>query len=176
MSTPVLFFFSLHFLLHFIFFFYLDELAKVSSLLKVEVEQLNQALCFRNIGTRSVIMVPYSIEQAADARDALTKALYGRLFDWLIEKINQSLNPNGVDPNPNTKSIGVLDIFGFESFETNSFEQLCINYCNEKLQFHFNDHIFRLEQVFYIILPLNTLEFNNFIMVFGFQLIIYKDS
>ena len=75
-------------------------------------------------------------------RDTLTKAVYGALFTWTIAKINRSLDT----PRKAATLIGVLDIFGFESFENNSFEQLCINYCNEKLQFHFNEHIFKLEQ------------------------------
>ena len=83
----------------------------------------------------------------------------GNLFDWLVRKINKTLTVDGSF----ATIIGVLDIFGFESFEKNSFEQLCINYCNEKLQFHFNEHIFKLEQEQYIsegvpwiILPLLT--------------------
>mmetsp|Transcript_13168 Transcript_13168/g.23373 ORF Transcript_13168/g.23373 Transcript_13168/m.23373 type:complete len:1804 (+) Transcript_13168:226-5637(+) len=82
---------------------------------------------------------------AADARDALAKGLYGLMFDWLIQQINVSL---GQRKNVE-RHIGVLDIFGFETFEINSFEQLCINYCNEKLQGHFNNHVFKLEQAEY---------------------------
>jgi len=114
-------------------------------LLEVEPDALNTALCSRNIGNRSVIQVAYTIEQANDARDATTKMIFAKLFDWLIVAVNKSL-AEGADLSVAGIYTNVLDIFGFESFETNSFEQLCINFCNEKLQFHFNEHIFRLEQ------------------------------
>ena len=75
----------------------------------------------------------------------LTKDQLDRLFDWIVGRINKSASPSqGV-----AQSIGVLDIFGFEIFELNSFEQLCINLANEKLQSHFNGHIFKLEQSVY---------------------------
>lgn len=112
--------------------------------------EIAQALTSKNIGTRSIIMVSYNDTQARDTRDAMVKRVYANLFQWIINKINEVLS-RGVDftDESNSQFIGVLDIFGFESFETNSFEQLCINYCNEKLQFHFNEHIFRLEQEMY---------------------------
>jgi myosin heavy subunit len=70
----------------------------------------------------------------------MTKALYSALFDWLMRRINTALG-KGQDPNVAGRSIiGVLDIFGFESFETNSFEQLCINYCNEKVRTYLDSH------------------------------------
>lgn len=76
------------------------------------------------------------------SRDALAKIVYTRLFDWLVDKIN-----NSIGQDPDSKSlIGVLDIYGFESFKTNSFEQFCINLTNEKLQQHFNQHVFKMEQ------------------------------
>ena len=96
-------------------------------------------------GTHSIIYVSYNQEQAKDARDALAKTIYGNVFDHLVTVVNATL-ANGCDETQVNTLIGVLDIFGFESFETNSFEQLCINFCNEKLQFHFNDFIFSLEQ------------------------------
>lgn len=68
--------------------------------------------------------------------------LYARLFDWLVGKINKSI---GQDPDSKF-FIGVLDIYGFESFKFNSFEQFCINLANEKLQQHFNQHVFKMEQ------------------------------
>jgi myosin-5 len=86
--------------------------------------------------------VPLSIEQAVDSRDALGKAMYARLFRWLVERCNAKL----VDTHQPDAFIGILDIFGFECFATNSFEQLCINYANERLQQLFNQHLFKLEQ------------------------------
>ena len=74
------------------------------------------------------------------------KRVYADLFQFVVDKINLVLSSSG---KKRTNFIGVLDIFGFESFVVNSFEQLCINYCNEKLQFHFNEHIFRMEQTIY---------------------------
>ncbi|KAF2576812.1 hypothetical protein F2Q68_00001335 [Brassica cretica] len=79
---------------------------------------------------------------AALSRDALAKIVYSKLFDWLVTKINNSI---GQDPS-SEYIIGVLDIYGFESFKTNSFEQFCINLTNEKLQQHFNQHVFKMEQ------------------------------
>ncbi|MCI02431.1 myosin-H heavy chain-like, partial [Trifolium medium] len=81
-------------------------------------------------------------DSAALSRDALAKIVYSRLFDWIVDKINNSI---GQDPN-SKNLIGVLDIYGFESFKTNSFEQFCINLTNEKLQQHFNQHVFKMEQ------------------------------
>jgi myosin heavy subunit len=93
-------------------------------------------------------MVTYNQTQAQDARDAMVKRVYSELFQYMVNKINMVLTAKK-DGKPHHKFIGVLDIFGFESFVVNSFEQLCINYCNEKLQFHFNEHIFRMEQNLY---------------------------
>ncbi|KAI3460943.1 hypothetical protein Pfo_017606 [Paulownia fortunei] len=80
------------------------------------------------------------------SRDGLAKTIYSRLFDWLVDKINFSIGQD-------SKSkclIGVLDIYGFESFQSNSFEQFCINFTNEKLQQHFNQHVFKMEQEEYM--------------------------
>ena len=81
--------------------------------------------------------------QASDARDAVVKALYGKIFDWLVLTINKSI---AVDAKQIRANIGVLDIFGFECFKYNSFEQLCINYTNETLQQQFNQFVFKMEQ------------------------------
>ena len=107
---------------------------------------VSKSLTSKNIGTRSIILVQYSVTQAQDARDAMVKRVYANLFQLIVDRINSVLGSGGVERN---HFIGVLDIFGFESFDVNSFEQLCINFCNEKLQFHFNEHIFRLEQILY---------------------------
>ena len=124
-----------------------EYLTNAAEQMMVDKDSLAKCLTYKNIGTKSIIFVPYSTDQAGEARDAMCKTIYGKLFDWLIKKINVSLSAGiGSGTSGETNVIGVLDIFGFESFETNSFEQLCINFCNEKLQFHFNEHIFRLEQ------------------------------
>ncbi|CAI0436864.1 unnamed protein product [Linum tenue] len=104
---------------------------------------LEDSLCKRVIVTRDdVIMKVLDPVAATINRDALAKIVYSRLFDWLVNKINSSIGQD-----PDSKSlIGVLDIYGFESFKTNSFEQFCINLTNEKLQQHFNQHVFKMEQ------------------------------
>ncbi|KAH9253514.1 hypothetical protein BASA81_008561 [Batrachochytrium salamandrivorans] len=102
---------------------------------------------------REIISKVNNVDAANASRDALAKDVYSKCFDWLIGRINVSL-AGGKDLKPkksdaSSSFIGVLDIFGFETFDWNSFEQLCINYCNEKLQYHFNNHIFSLEQTEY---------------------------
>ena len=84
-------------------------------------------------------------QKAAAARDALAKAIYDRIFRWIVNRINQLLAPTAEEME-DEREIGILDIFGFEKFERNSFEQLCINLTNEKLQQFFNHHMFVLEQ------------------------------
>ncbi|KAK4439890.1 Myosin-2 [Sesamum alatum] len=84
-----------------------------------------------------------TLRQAIDTRDSLAKFIYGSLFDWLVEKINLSL---ATGKQHTGRSISILDIYGFESFKRNSFEQFCINYANERLQQHFNRHLFKLAQ------------------------------
>ncbi|XP_013884701.1 unconventional myosin-VI isoform X6 [Austrofundulus limnaeus] len=92
----------------------------------------------------TAIKVPLKVEQANNARDALAKAVYSRLFDHVVTRVNQCFPFHS-----SSNFIGVLDIAGFEYFEHNSFEQFCINYCNEKLQQFFNERILKEEQELY---------------------------
>ncbi|XP_062594386.1 unconventional myosin-XV-like isoform X8 [Saccostrea cucullata] len=120
------------------------EIKWISHLLQLSEDWLKQALTTKVTETRGDrVLTPYNIDQALDARDAIAKALYSRLFTWLVERINNIICRAERDKNT---SLAVLDIFGFEDFHTNTFEQLCINYANETMQFFFNQHIFRLEQ------------------------------
>ncbi|KAL9235143.1 hypothetical protein vseg_009931 [Gypsophila vaccaria] len=115
----------------------------VSELLMCESQALEAALLERVMITpEEVIKRSLDPLNATVSRDGLAKTIYSRLFDWLVDKINVSIGQD-----PNSKSlIGVLDIYGFESFKHNSFEQFCINFTNEKLQQHFNQHVFKMEQ------------------------------
>jgi len=88
-------------------------------------------------------VVPLNVADANSNRDALSKLLYGALFSWLVGRINKVI---AGESDSSKAFIGVLDIFGFENFAVNSFEQFCINFTNEKLQNHFNQYIFKLEQ------------------------------
>ncbi|XP_035465002.1 unconventional myosin-Vb isoform X2 [Scophthalmus maximus] len=116
-------------------------------LLGVELQQMEQWLCRRKLATSSETYVKtMSSKQATNARDALAKHIYARMFDWIVEHINMSLQTSAKQHS----FIGVLDIYGFETFEINSFEQFCINYANEKLQQQFNSHVFKLEQEEYM--------------------------
>ena len=113
-------------------------------LLEVDSSRLVHAITIRILTPRNgeVIESPANVAQATATRDALAKAIYNNLFDWIVERINQSLKARQVTAN----SIGILDIYGFEIFEKNSFEQLCINYVNEKLQQIFIQLTLKAEQ------------------------------
>lgn len=125
-----------------------EALLTVAKLIGCEVKELQLALSTRKMKVRNdVIVQKLKLSQAIDTRDALAKSIYSCLFDWLVEQINKSL---GVGKRRTGKSISILDIYGFESFDRNSFEQFCINYANERLQQHFNRHLFKLEQDEYI--------------------------
>ncbi|XP_074572388.1 myosin-11-like isoform X2 [Curcuma longa] len=119
------------------------HLKMAAELLMCDADGLQDALCKRVMITpEEVIKRPLDPQSAAVSRDGLAKTIYSRLFDWIVDKINVSIGQD-----PTSKSlIGVLDIYGFESFKTNSFEQFCINFTNEKLQQHFNQHVFKMEQ------------------------------
>uniref|UniRef100_A0A4W6FR65 Myosin IXB n=1 Tax=Lates calcarifer TaxID=8187 RepID=A0A4W6FR65_LATCA len=125
-----------------------EILATLSDLLKVKEELLVEALTKRKTVTvNDKLILPYSQSEAITARDSMAKSLYSALFDWIVLRINHALlNKKDMEESVPCLSIGVLDIFGFEDFETNSFEQFCINYANEQLQYYFNHHIFNLEQ------------------------------
>ncbi|XP_073792321.1 unconventional myosin-IXb isoform X15 [Danio rerio] len=125
-----------------------EVLSTLSELLKVKEELLVEALTKRKTVTANdKLILPYSHSEAITARDSMAKSLYSALFDWIVLRINHALlNKKDMEESVSCLSIGVLDIFGFEDFETNSFEQFCINYANEQLQYYFNQHIFKLEQ------------------------------
>lgn len=121
-----------------------ENVATVAKLLGCPVEILSSALTNRTIQARGdTVKTPLDIIDAVKARDALAKSLYERLFSWLVQRLNRSLA--AVHHNKKTV-MGILDIYGFEIFENNSFEQLCINYCNEKLQQLFIELTLRTEQ------------------------------
>lgn len=125
-----------------------EALLEVAKLIGCDVEELNLALSTRKmkVGNDNIVQ-KLTLSQAIDTRDALAKSVYSCLFDWLVEQINKSL---AVGKRRTGRSISILDIYGFESFDRNSFEQFCINYANERLQQHFNRHLFKLEQEEYI--------------------------
>jgi len=124
-----------------------QALLDMCSLLEVEPTQMRQWLCHRKIVARTESYTKsMGLSQALQSRDALAKCIYSNLFDWIVFQVNKALQPTAKV----NKFIGVLDIYGFETFEINSFEQFCINYANEKLQQQFNSHVFKLDQEEYI--------------------------
>uniref|UniRef100_A0A8C8S4Z2 Myosin VIIB n=1 Tax=Pelusios castaneus TaxID=367368 RepID=A0A8C8S4Z2_9SAUR len=120
--------------------------------LEVDSGELQNSLTNHSIIIRGEsVSRPLSVAQAADGRDAFVKGIYGHLFLWIVNKINTAIfNTPSQDPKSSHRSIGLLDIFGFENFNTNSFEQLCINFANEHLQQFFVRHVFKLEQEEYL--------------------------
>ncbi|XP_012269099.2 myosin-VIIa-like isoform X2 [Athalia rosae] len=120
------------------------KLKRVSRILGVPEQGVIEAFTKKTIFAQGERVVSnLSKEQAIEIRDSFVKAIYGRLFIMIVDKINDTI----FKPKVYTKnSIGVLDIFGFENFDNNSFEQLCINYTNEHLQQFFVQHIFKMEQ------------------------------
>ncbi|KAJ8551594.1 hypothetical protein K7X08_021609 [Anisodus acutangulus] len=119
------------------------HLKTAAELLRCDPVALEDALCKRVMITpEEVIKRSLDPRSAEISRDGLAKTIYSRLFDWLVDKINVSIGQDA----QSKCLIGVLDIYGFESFKHNSFEQFCINYTNEKLQQHFNQHVFKMEQ------------------------------
>jgi len=121
-------------------------------LLGVDADSLDEALCRCAIEARGEVLYKnLSMAQAQKAVEALIKVTYGAMFTYVVKRINESIAARNSSPGSGasplkTASTGVLDIFGFESFQVNSFEQLCINYCNEALQQQFNRFVFKLEQ------------------------------
>ncbi|XP_068594687.1 unconventional myosin-Ih [Brachionichthys hirsutus] len=120
------------------------ELRRVSNLLGVDAQSLQEALTYRKIEARKdPVLSPFMTDHAIYARDALAKAIYGQTFTWLVNRINETME----NKDPSLKMvIGLLDIYGFEVFYVNSFEQFCINYCNEKLQQLFIQLTLKAEQ------------------------------
>ncbi|PIK53536.1 putative myosin-VIIa [Apostichopus japonicus] len=124
-----------------------DQVSKVSRVLEVNHKNLCDALTNKTtMAHGETIVSPVSKDKAVDMRDAFVKAIYGRLFIWIVTKLNEATYREQEDPKGMRLGIGLLDIFGFENFGKNSFEQMCINYANENLQQFFVRHIFKLEQ------------------------------
>ncbi|XP_067320758.1 unconventional myosin-Vb isoform X2 [Anolis sagrei] len=124
-----------------------EHLHNFCRLLGVEHTQMEHWLCHRKLVTTSETYIKnMSVQQVVNARNALAKHIYAQLFNWIVQHINKALYTTVKQHS----FIGVLDIYGFETFEVNSFEQFCINYANEKLQQQFNSHVFKLEQEEYM--------------------------
>uniref|UniRef100_A0A8C8B6C4 Myosin motor domain-containing protein n=1 Tax=Otus sunia TaxID=257818 RepID=A0A8C8B6C4_9STRI len=124
-----------------------EALGLFCTLLGIEASQVMRWLCHRKLVTAGeTYLKPLSRQQALDSRDALAKHMYGQVFRWMVTRVNHALR----SLEGHHTSIGILDIYGFEMFDHNSFEQFCINYANEKLQQLFNLHVFKLEQEEYV--------------------------
>ncbi|KXJ93179.1 putative myosin heavy chain [Microdochium bolleyi] len=126
------------------------NLVKACALLGIDATTFAKWIVKKQLITRGEKIVSnLTQQQALVVRDSVAKFIYSSLFDWLVEVINKSLATEDVLSRVSS-FIGVLDIYGFEHFAKNSFEQFCINYANEKLQQQFNSHVFRLEQEEYV--------------------------
>ncbi|PAA94749.1 hypothetical protein BOX15_Mlig017227g1 [Macrostomum lignano] len=131
-------------------------LSAACDLLKIDQEQLRTWLVHRRIVTVGEQLIkPFTVNEAVNARDAVAKFMYACVFHWLVALINKALERRSQQQQKTDLShclpfVGILDIYGFEIFQVNSFEQFCINYANEKLQQQFNIHVFKLEQQIYV--------------------------
>ena len=122
-----------------------EPLEAAAKLIGVDSSELERVLTYRSITVRGqTAVIPLDPEKARSGCDSLAMGVYGRLFDFLVRTINISLDGK------RGKFIGILDIFGFEIFDQNSFEQLCINFANEKLQQQFNRTTFKEEEALYV--------------------------
>ncbi|XP_071445450.1 myosin-IIIb-like [Hetaerina americana] len=143
----------------------LAPLHRASKLLGVEAAELLEALTSCPVVTRGeTIARNNTVGEAVATRDALAKGLYGRLFDWIVNRADRILlASNAASTDDELLAVGLLDIFGFENFPRNSFEQLCINIANEQMQFFFNQHIFTWEQQEYMSegIPVDLVEFSD---------------
>ncbi|CAI5743473.1 unnamed protein product [Hyaloperonospora brassicae] len=132
------------------------HLEKCAALLGVSVDELEMLLSSREIKAGAEVMVlKHDPGQAKEICRSLAKAVYGRLFTWLVRRLSDGINyydsaTSISDESDELATIGILDIFGFESLNSNGFEQLCINYANERLQAQFNEFVFEREQQVYI--------------------------
>ncbi|ESO97046.1 hypothetical protein LOTGIDRAFT_143556 [Lottia gigantea] len=130
-----------------------NNLNDIARLFSVDVDALQKALCFRTIAAGGqVVEKGLKQTEAHYARDAFAKATYDRMFSWIVGRINELIDPkiSGLKYVGKNTVIGVLDIYGFEIFDNNSFEQFCINYCNEKLQQLFIELVLKQEQEEYM--------------------------
>ncbi|ESO82465.1 hypothetical protein LOTGIDRAFT_134504 [Lottia gigantea] len=119
----------------------------VSRLLGIDKGELTETLTTTGMVAKGEIIIRNNtVQEAINTRDAMAKALYGRLFSWIVNRISSLLKPGkSLSEENDGPVIGLLDIFGFENFEKNSFEQVCINIANEQIQYYFNQHIFAWE-------------------------------
>ena len=126
------------------------SLARACQMLGIDANEFAKWTVNKQLITRGErITSNLTQQQALVVRDSVAKYIYSSLFDWLVDCINKGLASEEVSARAST-FIGVLDIYGFEHFAKNSFEQFCINYANEKLQQEFNQHVFKLEQEEYL--------------------------
>lgn len=128
----------------------MEMAGRLSQMLIVDIKDFTKVFQFKTLEdpfTKKIIDMPQEESGSSNTRHSMAKTLYSRLFDWLVFRINQSTMANHTTVK--CHKIGILDIYGFEVFEWNSYEQLCINFANEKLQQHFNSHMFTLEQQLY---------------------------
>ncbi|XP_066440730.1 unconventional myosin-Ig-like [Eleutherodactylus coqui] len=127
-----------------------DLVSHIAHLTSCDIEAVKKTLLYRTVaaGGGEIIEKGHSVKEAAYAKEACAKAFYERLFCWIVGRINSVIEVKNYDVRIHGKNtvIGVLDIYGFEIFDNNSFEQFCINYCNEKLQQLFIELILRQEQ------------------------------
>ncbi|KAF4325072.1 hypothetical protein G195_001650 [Phytophthora kernoviae 00238/432] len=125
-----------------------SALSQVAKMFGLPATRIEEALCNRTVITRNdSVTVPLDPVEATENRDALAKTIYSKMFDWMVVKINAAIS---TDESKISGQIGVLDIFGFEDFVQNGFEQFCINYANEKLQQKFTTDVFKTVEDEYV--------------------------